>query len=555
MSRILGRTVLVVATILAVAGCYEIETEITLNPDGSGKARIDAVFPPAARATRGAKKVSDEQMIKSTIVDLIENSEGVEAWRDVSYEFNEAGRIRFRGTAYFKHISHFRLHNLGVVERSLLRDSNSDLLLRLTRREPEDQTDTEEIGQNTLSEIEITEKIESAKMEYQRGKPVLNAFLRDFRMTEIFHFGGRIKLVRNFTRDKRGSVRIGVTGKRLLQVLDTFAKDDSWWRKQILSGSDFANGRFADDLDFNEALFGKRAPITLVLCDWTGPLFDYGTEVRSAKNQSEKTLKGLGIAETKSDMRIASVPVEDSQDAILGNVRLVSMSVRYLDVRSNNDYLVITPLDRLEYNFTIAAELPSAVTSLTTGRVQKVITDSGEDWIALTEDEWDTTISFPRLYPDKRTVEFDVRIKLPKDDAYRIKELGGYIEVAMAGSSKEVDLGITKFETGAKGTEFQAVVESVEPYMWESGKEAIEIKLSLNRQEIKEIKFFNTSGQEIEMQRFAAGSVGNLTTLTYAVKGELPPTGRVVAEILDDVERQRIAFKLGNILLFGQPVE
>jgi hypothetical protein len=93
---------------LAAAGCIDLEQEITLNPDGSGKVAVRWVAAPMELGTAKGPEARAKDLLK----DEVTKCEGVDTWKDVSCTARNDGKFEFRGTAYFKDFAQLKLHRL-----------------------------------------------------------------------------------------------------------------------------------------------------------------------------------------------------------------------------------------------------------------------------------------------------------------------------------------------------------------------------------------------------------------------------------------------------------
>jgi len=92
-----------------VSGCFEdTKQEFTLNPDGSGKMLIESTFVPASEAIRDDEPTA-EAAVQEAVREILTRSEGIEAWRDVSFSELKDGSFFFRGTAYFSDLLSVKL--------------------------------------------------------------------------------------------------------------------------------------------------------------------------------------------------------------------------------------------------------------------------------------------------------------------------------------------------------------------------------------------------------------------------------------------------------------
>ena len=91
-----------------MAGKFETEEEYTLNPDGTGKVRITASY-------QGGDPGGG---LKGPMAKTLEESGGIDAWSDFSFEQTGEGLVQFTGTAYFRDISAVDI-KFGSVERQI----------------------------------------------------------------------------------------------------------------------------------------------------------------------------------------------------------------------------------------------------------------------------------------------------------------------------------------------------------------------------------------------------------------------------------------------------
>src|SRR5262249_11025303 len=102
------------------AGCVEGEQTFTLNPDGSGKMKIDAVMAPPFELFgdgTGGKKPTDKTVedLRLESVKLLMETKGSEAWKAVTAEFAPDGKLKFSGTAYFHRMEDIEFKNIPFI--------------------------------------------------------------------------------------------------------------------------------------------------------------------------------------------------------------------------------------------------------------------------------------------------------------------------------------------------------------------------------------------------------------------------------------------------------
>ena len=101
------RSAVLFAALWAVVGCNGVSKEVyTLNPDGTGKVEfklVQQLESPMQLGDGGGK--SKDEKARDRVRNVLDASEGVEAWSDVTYKtakINDEWRVLIRGTAYFR---------------------------------------------------------------------------------------------------------------------------------------------------------------------------------------------------------------------------------------------------------------------------------------------------------------------------------------------------------------------------------------------------------------------------------------------------------------------
>ncbi len=539
--RNLIRVILIFGISVFLSGCFETKEEYTLNPDGSGKVVYSAAFPPMSFKL-GDEEPDPESQMKDAVKDILEKSSGIDVWKDVSYKLADDGKISFKGTAYFKDVSKFDVHNQGMMKVVFFKDEKGNLVLELKGKEKDKKgvkTGKKKLAK--LSEEEITKKFKEEKAKYQQMKPMMSAFMSTMKQEMRFHLPGKPSNVTNFKVEEGGTLLLTFEGEKLFGVMDEMFEDPAWMRKQILAGADFTEGGPKMDLMMNEKLFGEKAPVRATVTGAVKPLFNYKAEVTAAKKDSPKLFKELGAA---APIPVASAKGGNFKNLKVGGVRVVTVSDGKRDVRPFNY--------DAGYTISLIGELPGAVLKVTEGKLEKAIADNGDS--LLPEREWNRKIHFPHLSKDKTTVVFEVKLTLPGENVKGLKEISGMLEYTVAGGSREVPLGITDFTAGAKGNEFGAVVKSVKESEWQKEKEVLALKLNLSSDSVKSMTFYDGSKKKLDVSESGHGGFGNSTTFQYTCEGKFPAKGSIVVEIFEKLEKYNIPFKIENISLMGQPL-
>jgi len=229
-------TLFLLSLFFAVSGCIEIRDEFFLNPNSSGKVVHKAVFQPIDFNLNEQAQSDPEKEMLRAVRDELTKSEGVETWKDVSYERTDDDRILFKGTAYFKNLADLKLHNSGthfsILIPQLQKEGPGTLMLKLEDKSSEkkaDQTDTKK----PLSEAEIEKQIKAQRSAYNRAKPMMLGMLSTFVIEQKYHLPGKLIRHANLKPDANGILHINLTGEKILSTIDELMKDDAWVRKQV----------------------------------------------------------------------------------------------------------------------------------------------------------------------------------------------------------------------------------------------------------------------------------------------------------------------------------
>ena len=536
----LSRALLVLA-VTSILGCIEEKSEYTINPDGSGKVDIEALFQSFTFSLDGPAANAPEVVAKSNVKRILEESKGVEAWRDISYKMTEDDRISFKATAYFSDISKLDIHNLRTLPFAFSRNEKGDISLELkvAGKEPDESGQT--IAVEKLSEEEIGLKIETARKNYQKSKTMLTSFLSEMRISAVFYLPGRISSVTNFKENPDGTLSITLEGTKMVDAINTLSEDENWWRRQVISGRDLIKDGPEFDPAMNEILFGQKAPVRATITGDLKALFKYQAEVTDAKNTSKEIMRELGIFE--------SITIEPAKGGALknikvGGVRIVNFSDQVRGIRPFSDYK--------GYVLAIIADFPCSVLNVT-GTLEKALTDNGEN--LLHEREFDRKTKQVKLSGDKTSALFQVKLPLPSEDVKYFKEISGTLEYSTASVAKEVDLGFTELKAGAIGKELGSIIKSVGERFGQKDKEYISFDVGLDHSMVKSITFYDSNGKKLDVFRNSSSRLRDKVNYFYSIKGKFPPTSRIVVEVYEDYKKFKVPFKVTNISLLGRPVK
>lgn len=524
--------------IFAFAGCIQTKEEYTLNPDGSGKVVYEVTMPMTNPFSK-SKDSNPADQAKNQVDKMLKESAGVSAWRDVSYELTAEGKMHFKGTAYFKNISkvHIGSDMKSDLVTEFVKKNDGSVELRMLSKKDKKGGKSAPVK---MSEKELAEKIQAAKLEFQKGRQMMTMFFSGLRMEKIFHLPGDITKSNVFAKAGR-TVSIVYEGEKMLKAFDEMAQSEEWWKKQVLSGKGGDNGPSSSEI--NEKLFGVKGTAYAVAGGNLRQVFDYNQEVKAAKTAYAAMRKKLGLPEGPRTLDPAKGG--GFKKLYVGGVRIVYES----------DYETgVAPFHTNKgYALSLVGELPGAVLRIKEGSLTVAETDNGED--LLPEREWDRKLRSFNLSKDKGRVVFEVALNLPGKGAKGIKEVAGEIIYVVGAGTKEVNLGTLDLKTGTKGNALDASIASVAKSNWQKGHFEIKVKMKTAKDNVKAVRFYDVSGNEITVKESGYSGWGDNLTLNFSHEGALPAKAKIVVEMYANLQEFVIPFSVKNIDMLGMPVK
>jgi len=511
-------------------GCLDLEEEYTLNPDGSGKVAVHWVGSPFSLGPDKGPEAKAKQILKEELT----KCEGVDAWKGVSCTLRDDGKFDFKGTAYFKELSKLKLHNQGMSLLPLKSSKDADGNLVIVHEPQKKGGDS-----TSLSDEEAKKQLKEKRAEYQQAKPFLEPMLGQFKLSRQIYLPGEVGTLTNFQKGSSTSVRIGLEGKTLMKVLDDLVQDDGWMLQQIKK-SDTKENSMPWDETVAEKLFGQKGSVRVITTGGLKAQFDYEQEVAAARTEWEEFAKELGMG-----------PI--GPPAKGGEFKSLKVGgVRY--VHEANGERGLTPFGQSQAGLAVSflGELPGSVLAMKGGRIEKAVADTGED--LLPEQQWERTVHWVNLGKDRATIWFDVNLKLPGQEAKGLKEVSGILSYVVGEKTKEIDLGIAEFKTGATGTAFGATINKIEDIQWQQGHQQLELRIELAKDMIASIVFQDESGNPLKLSEPSAWSTGEESTFTFTLEGKFPAKGRILANVYEDLKTYEIPFKVEEVDLLGRPM-
>ncbi len=522
----LGASVLISLVCVALSSCFETEQEFTLNPDGTGKMTINSVFPSISL---DGKKTQNDASLQKAVANFLEQSKGIEAWRDVSYAWGEDGRIKFKGTGYFSDLSAVELQNVGMMAFAWKSDGKTGQLTM------DFKSDGDEEEKAIASDpVERAKEIKAERAQFQQSKPMLLGILSGMKHTATFKLPGKAGKTENFVTAADGRVGLKITGAKLIEAMEKLVNDDAWMAKNAFD----AQNAPTDMEAISESLFGSKAPVAAQRVSMAAPLFDYAKELAAARIEMTKLQEKLGPQFAPA---AAGQPFESLEVA---GVRLIRKVSDDTDLRAFN----------YEPGFTLSVlgKFSGSVLSVTDkSEVLKAIGDDGSD--LLPGSDFNRRISFPTLSEDRSAVLFEVRMLEPFETVKSLREVSGTIQYVVSSGTMEVDLGFVSLKAGASGKALDAKIKEIKNGWKDDGSKQMEIELSVDTEAIKELILID-GAKRIVMERRGSSSFGNgSVSYTYEAEKGIPESGKLIAVLHDGLKTYDIPFKLENLTLLGTP--
>jgi hypothetical protein len=524
--------------LLALAGCVETKDEYTVNPDGTGKVQHEAVFQPMNLNLGGdGAKPSPEEEMKKAVREELEKAEGVEAWRDVAYQRDATGKVKFTATAYFRDLAKLKLHNNGF-KSDMFHPSWKDGVLELASapKEPGKKNPVPATG------VEVDQALSDARAQFQQMKPMLAGILGTMKTEMNFRLPGTITESSNLKREANGALRLQFSGAQLLNVMEKFMADDAKLREQIKAGRNVLKSGPESDAAMNEQLFGEAKPIKAVVKVDAKPQFDFAGEVAAAKAAMPAIFKALGGA---APVTVAPAGSAELKSVKVGGVRWVKFEDRERDIRPFNW--------NAGYTVSVIAELPGSVLKVSGGELTKAEADNGED--LLPAKEWDRKIHFPSLSKDKAAAIFELKLESPSAAVKGFQEIAGRLTYLVGEKTKKVDLGFESLAAGVAGKELGAIIKGIKPNQWEQGTVNLDLQLSARSDVVKAVEVFDATGQSLGAKLNGYSGFENRASFTVSLPATPPKDGKIVVELYDEVKQFDAPFSLKNISLLGQPLQ
>lgn len=393
--------ILILFAALCLTGCFESKQDITLNPDGSGKMILEAWIDTSAQIQLGPAK-SDAAAMESAVKEIIQKSEGIDAWKDVTFNRGADGRVYFKGTGYFKDLSRVKIQNYGTEFWWTKEGKTMSVQMK-------EETEAKSTAESApLSDEQIQAQIKQARTEWKRMRCLMESVLLGMKKDAVLHVSGKVTDVNNFTKQTDNTLQVSFDGAKMMEVLDQMMSDEEWMKEQARSGGlkDAAGGGPQMSQAMNAKFFGHEGPVQAKV-QLGKPLFDYKKESAAALKAYPKLLETLGIG-TKA---VASSVVKEGIQFQAGEVH---------DSRTNGEFF-----GGLDLELVMTGDIVNKTRAIRNMEIQKAVDSTGQT--LLSEDSPGFQHSSKGEEEGKRTES--LHLKNPARSATSITEISGTLEL------------------------------------------------------------------------------------------------------------------------------
>lgn len=534
---------MVIVGVLALASCFQEERVYTLNPDGSGKVEFTATFSTDSVISFSDEKPDPEKKAKNAVTTILEESEGVSAWTDVSYEMLDDKKVKFHGTAYFADVNKLKL-KMGSTNADNLSpqfssaDGVATLACPLDKKDEDDEKkDTpDEPAWDTLTKEQQDAKIAEAKRELTKMKGMIGAMAADMTTKITLVLPAKSKTSVNFEKVNDTTVTVSQNGADMVAALDKLLADEELLRQAASSKVSMQDG---PPPVLTEMMFGVAGDPVVTFAAGAAPAFDYKAEVVAAQKAFPKMVEVLGLT--------AQVAPPMSENGEFKSIRLAGLRMVTEAEDSGVRPFNWSPGVTLAF----IAELPGSVISADDGEITTFLLENDQNM--LSSNKYDRKPKSIDISDDGKWLKFEVESdQFPELGGITITELTGEVICMAADGSEVVDLGFKKIAPDEEGTVHGAKVLKVGEHSYQDDKFEVEIRLELSRDMIKEVKFYDADGVEIEARQSGSSWSGKRVDFSFTLDAEPSPDMKVKADIYTEVKRIPVAFKIEDVLLLPE---
>lgn len=516
MTKKAGIFLTILSSAVLLTGCFQSDSTVQLNPDRSAVIELDASFQTgnsfAAAFSDGTEQKFDTELLRSEILDLIEGSEGVDAWTSVTYERLDDGRIHLSGTLFVSDISKVELDKIDIPVPTITKSGEQFIMefepasTGSRKKKSADQI----VDTATLTDEKVKSLIAQERRKFDQSKPIIEPFLSTMRSTARYSLNGTLVESRNITITPDGLLEITLDGKKFLEAMDAVMGDDALLESILRKDGTIAGSSPGINRALTYHLFGETGSIRAVFENVEPIAEEFSERLMAAKMESEALIKSL-TPEEKAE------PVAEPVSATLitdEESRITSTEVAEITYH----YDKMPGYSRAEHvSMVIAATLSAPVLSVVDGTLERVETDGEE--IDLNK-EPGGEVSIQNVWEDGKVVTFAITFPYPTRIKSHYKAIEGRLIVLTATDTREFSAEKVSLAPGVVFGDLNAKIESV-PDPDEQYSE-LEINFPLARERILDVRFFDVDGNRIAADESSMAWSDNETTVGYITENGFP---------------------------------
>lgn len=227
MTRLKG--CLFISIALLISGCVETKQVYYINPNGSGKVRIEATSSqmrintnPGEEEQEGPTREDSAEMYKR-VRKLIEKAEGVKAWDSVQYGLSKEGKTTFSGVAYFSDISKLQFRSLPLVP--VIRFNENQIAWGVQPK-PVDTANPRPYRDSPLSKKAVQERVKSIQRQFKRESKMVEMAASMFELTAIYHLPYKVEDVKGAQQIGKRKIKLSLAIDSMMSRLSALMKNE-----------------------------------------------------------------------------------------------------------------------------------------------------------------------------------------------------------------------------------------------------------------------------------------------------------------------------------------
>jgi hypothetical protein len=343
---------------ILLTGCgMQVKETFTLNPNLSGKCLVEAKMVVDTSLNDAKISLKDSlygietpypnyHKIKFNRRDAMAfalkfiHTKGVEVWYNIHYGMSKKrDQIYFKGTAYFRDISHLHFTAFDSMI-AVQKNDNGLVTIRVNGKASNAAT-------TMLSDDELDKKADEYHQNALYIRPVLADLLNPTEESVTYNLPSDIETSSIFGQEGERTIQLAITGNDILKYSDSIVKSPGLEKRHYKVTGGTNKGAILDI--FNSMVFGADEPIQASFRKGGTDLFDYNSEVQTSIVYFDDFMQHSGLEKYDSSQML-----KEERHALLttdGNGELVVSKsdsdggkpfFRYLTVTRSADTLVFT---------------------------------------------------------------------------------------------------------------------------------------------------------------------------------------------------------------------